>query len=348
MLLKRLTEAYGVSGDEGDIRHILKEELSSSAEEVYTDALGNLFFRKGKGRSAKVMLAAHMDEVGLIVVGFEKSGLLRAHKVGSIDDRVLVSKPVVVGKNKVPGVIGAKAVHLQKPSERKKAIDIDNLYIDLGVRSQDEAEKLVNLGDYVALSTKTREAGENCLIGKAFDDRVGCFLLAELFKEDFALDVTVVFTVQEEIGLRGSGAAAYSVHPDMAIVVEGTSASDVVGTKEAAHATTLGGGPAITLMDASYIAPQKTIDLFVQTAEKLGIPYQFRRSTTSGTDAGKISQTHSGILTGLVSVPCRYIHSPASIVNLDDVQNTLRLLKGVLNVIAEGGISIEAATEKVK
>lgn len=348
MLLKRLTEAYGVSGDEGDIRDILKEELSAHAEEVYTDALGNLFFRKGKGRGPKVMLAAHMDEIGLIVVGFEKSGLLRVHKVGGIDDRVLVSKPVAVGKNKVLGVIGAKAVHLQKASERKKAIDIDNLYIDLGVRSQDEAEKLVSLGDYVALSAKTREAGDNCLIGKAFDDRVGCAIMAELLKEDFALDITAVFTVQEEIGLRGSGVAAYSIHPDVAIVIESTSASDVIGTKGAGHVTTLGGGPAITLMDASYIAPQIIIDLFVQTAEKLGIPHQFRRLTTSGTDAGKISQTHAGILTGLVSVPCRYIHSPASIINLNDVQNTSRLVKGVLHAIAEGGLTLETTTEKVK
>jgi endoglucanase len=337
MLLKKLSEAYGVSGDEGEVREILKEELSGCGE-LQTDTLGNLYVRKGAGRKPRVMLSAHMDEVGLIVVGFEKSGLLRVHKVGGIDDRVLVSKPVRVGKNRVPGVIGAKPVHLQKPEERKKAIQIDNLFVDLGVRSQDEAEKLVKLGDYVAFTANTRAVGDNCLSGKAFDNRAGCAILAEVLKEDFALELTGVFTVQEEIGLRGSGVAAYTVHPDLALVIETTSASDVPGTSEAGHVTKLGAGPALTLMDASFITPEKMLRLLVQTAEKHSIPYQFRRLTTAQTDAGKISQTHEGILTAVVAVPCRYLHSPVSLLNLTDWQNTLQLVKSVLQSIVEGGL----------
>lgn len=341
MLLKRLTEAFGVSGDECEVRNILKAELSPVAEEITTDTIGNLYVKKGIGRKPRVMVAAHMDEIGLMVVGYEKSGLLRVTKVGGIDDRVLVSKHVVVGINRVPGVIGAKAVHLQKPNERTKAIGIDNLYIDLGVRSQDEAEKLVKVGDYVAFYGKTREVGDNCLIGKSFDNRAGCAILAELLKEDFALEITGVFTVQEEVGLRGAGVAAYSVHPDISLVIEATSASDVAGIKEASHVTKLGGGPAITLMDSSFITPQFMVDLIVGTAEKLAIPYQFRRLTTAGTDAGKIHQTHAGILSAVIAVPCRYIHSPASIINMEDYQNTLRLAKGILNAIAEGGLPHE-------
>ena len=341
MLLKRLTEAYGVSGDEYDVRDILKEELTPIAEEISTDTLGNLYVKKGIGRKPRVMLASHMDEIGLMVVGFEKSGLLRVTKVGGIDNRVLVSKAVVVGRKRVPGVIGAKAVHLQKPNERKKAIGIDNLYIDIGVRTQDEAEKLVHVGDYVAFSATTREVGDNCMMGKAFDNRAGCAILAELLKEDFALELTGVFTVQEEVGLRGAGVAAYTVHPDVALIIESTSASDVADTKEASHVTTLGGGPAITLMDSSFIAPQFMVDLVSATAEKLGIPFQYRRLTTAGTDAGKIHQTHAGILSAVIAVPCRYIHSPASIINMDDYQNTLRLAKGILNAIAEGGLPNE-------
>jgi endoglucanase len=344
MLLKRLSEAYGVSGDECEIRSILREELASHVEEIHTDSLGNLYVKKGIGRTPRVMVAAHMDEIGLMVVGYEKSGLLRVAKVGGIDDRVLVSKSVVVGKDRVPGVIGAKAVHLQKPAERKKAIDIDNLYIDLGARSQDEAEKLVKIGDYVAFVSKTREAGDNCLIGKAFDDRAGCAILAELLKEDYELELNGVFTVQEEVGLRGAGVAAYTIHPDVALVIEGTSAADVAGTKEAGYVTQLGAGPALTLMDSSYIAPQKMIDLVVGTAKTLGIPFQYRRLTTAGTDAGIISQTHGGILSVVISVPCRYIHSPASIINMDDLQNTLRLAKGILKAIAEGGLDLERTT----
>ncbi|EEG77253.1 M42 family metallopeptidase [Dethiobacter alkaliphilus] len=343
MLLKKLTEAYGVSGDENDVRQILKEELTPIAEEITTDTLGNLYVKKGIGRKPRVMLASHMDEIGLMVVGFEKSGLLRVTKVGGIDNRVLVSKAVVVGKRRIPGVIGAKAVHLQKPNERKKAINIDNLYIDIGVRSQDEAEKMVQVGDYVAFSATTREAGDNCLIGKAFDNRAGCAILAELLKEDLDLELTGVFTVQEEVGLRGAGVAAYSVHPDIALIIESTSASDVMDTKEAAHVTTLGGGPAVTLMDSSFIAPQYMVDLVVGTAEKLDIPFQFRRLTTAGTDAGKIHQTHAGISSAVIAVPCRYIHSPASIISQEDYQNTLRLAKGILNAIAEGGLPHEGS-----
>ncbi|MBS3937986.1 MAG: M42 family metallopeptidase [Peptococcaceae bacterium] len=341
MLLKRLSEASGTSGDEAEVRTLLKEELTLYAEEVATDTLGNLYFKKGIGRKPRVMVVAHMDEVGLMVVGYEKSGLLRVVKVGSIDDRVLVSKVVAIGKGRVPGVIGAKAVHLQKPNERTKAININNLYIDIGVRSQEEAEKLVKVGDYGTFAVTAREAGDNCLIGKAFDNRAGCAILAELLKEDFDLELNAVFTVQEEVGLRGAGVAAYSLHPDVALVIEATAAADVVGSKEAAHVTKLGDGPALTLMDSTYIAPQQIVDLVAKTAEKLAIPYQYRRLTTAGTDAGIISQTHTGILSAVISVPCRYIHSPASIINLDDWQNTLRLVRGILNSIAEGGLCLE-------
>jgi endoglucanase len=341
MLLKRLSEASGASGDEGEVRSLLKEELSLHVEEVTTDALGNLYLKKGLGRKPRVMVAAHMDEVGLMVVGYEKSGLLRVVKVGSIDDRVLASKVVSIGKDRIAGVIGAKAVHLQKPDERTKAIDINNLYIDLGVRSQEEAEKLVKIGDYATFTAKVREAGDNCLIGKAFDNRAGCAVLAELLKEEFDLELNAVFTVQEEVGLRGAGVAAYSIHPDVALVIETTAAADVVGSKEAAYVTKLGDGPALTLMDSTYMAPQQILDLVAETAEKLAIPYQFRRLTTAGTDAGIISQTHAGILSAVISIPCRYIHSPASIINLDDWQNTLRLARGILNAIAEGGLRLE-------
>ncbi len=339
MLLKRLAEAHGVSGNEREVRNILRDELEGFVDKIYFDPIGNMYACKGLGRTPKVMLAAHMDEVGLMVAGFEKSGLLRIEKVGGLDARILVSKPVVVGEGKVPGVIGAKAIHLQKMAERKKAIGLENLYIDLGTRSQEESEKLVKLGDYASFMSKTREIGDNCLSGKAFDNRVGCAILADVLKGDFEMELTGVFTVQEEVGLRGAGSAAYNVNPDVALVIETTLASDVAGSKEAAYVTNLGGGPAITLMDASYIAPQKMVDLLVSTAEKHDIPYQFRRLTTAASDAGKISQTYGGILTGVISVPCRYIHSPFSIINLDDWQNTLRLVNGVLKAIAEGGLS---------
>lgn len=337
MLLRRLAEAPGVSGDEGEVRAILREEIKGRADEIFSDTIGNLYARKGKGKTPRVMLASHMDEVGLIVIGYEKSGLLRVDTVGSIDNRVLLSKAVVVGRNRIMGVIGAKAVHLQKKAERKKAIPIENLLVDIGARTQDEAEKLAKVGDYIAFCAKTRDIGDNCLCGKAFDDRAGCAVLAEVLKEDYDLELTAVFTVQEEVGLRGAGVAAFAVQPDIALVVEGTAAADVIGSKEHGYSTKLGKGPAITIMDASYIAPRPMIDLLVKTAEKLAIPHQFRHLTGAATDAGKISQSLEGIMTGVVSIPCRYIHSPASIISQEDWQNTVRLIKGVLNAIAGGG-----------
>lgn len=338
MLLKKLTEAHGVSGNEGRVREILREEVSPHVEEIFSDTIGNLYARKGSGKKPRVMLAAHMDEIGLIVIGFDKSGLLKFDKVGGIDDRILVSKPVVVGNDMIPGVIGAKAVHLQKAEERKKAIGVDNLYIDIGVRSQDEAEKRVKLGDYVAFCSTTREIGDKCLLGKAFDDRAGCAVLAETLKNDYDLELFGVFTVQEEVGLRGAGVAAYTVAPDVALVLETTTASDVAGTEEKNHVTRLGKGPAISFMDGTYIAPRSMVKLVIETAEKHGIPYQFRHLTTAGTDAGRISQAHEGVPTIVIAIPCRYIHSPASIIHLDDYHNALRLVHATLNAIAEGGL----------
>lgn len=348
MLLLKLSEADGVSGNEGNVRALLKEELASATDDIWTDTLGNLFARKGKGKKPRVMVAAHMDEVGLMVVGYEKSGLLKVTKVGSVDDRVLVSKPVLVGEKCLPGVIGAKAIHLQKPGEFRNILEIENLYVDIGAASKEEAAELVNIGDYVAFATKPHEIGNNCLAGKAFDDRAGCAVVAELLKEDFPLELTAVFTVQEEVGLRGSMVAAHAVHPDFALVIEGTTANDVAGVKDTGYVTKLGCGPAITIMDSSFITQKKVLDLLVNTAEKHGIPYQMRQLTTAGTDAGAISRAHEGIPAAVLSVPCRYIHSPTSIINLDDYKNTLRLAKALLVAIAEGGLSFEETAEKIK
>ncbi|NLP37068.1 MAG: M42 family metallopeptidase [Firmicutes bacterium] len=341
LLIKKLTEAYGVSGDEYGVRDLLREELTPYAERIETDTIGNLYVKKGIGKKPRIMVAAHMDEIGLMVVGFESNGLLQVKTVGGMDERVLVSKPVVVGNNHVPGVIGAKAIHLQKPHERKKPLEIEQLYVDIGVKSKEEAEKLVKIGDYVAFMASTHEIGENCLIGKAMDNRVGCAILAELVKIDFNLELTAVFTVQEEIGLRGATVAAYNVHPDFGLVLEGTTASDVAGVEDTGYVTKLGGGPAISFMDSSFIAPRKVVDFIVDIAKKLDIPFQLRRLTTAGTDAGAISQAHAGIPSAVISMPCRYIHSPASVISLADYENTLRLAKGVLQAIAEGGLSLE-------
>lgn len=337
MLLKELTEAFGVSGAEHEVRNILKREIESWAE-YRTDALGNLIFKKpGPEKKPKVMLAAHMDEVGLMISSIGKNGWLKFDTVGGIDDRILVSKTVVIGPNKVKGVIGAKAIHLQEPKERETALKSKNLYIDIGAKDREDAEKLVKIGDFAAFDSKYEEMGD-MVKAKALDDRVGCYVITEILKRNYDLALCGAFTVQEEIGMRGATVAAYALEPDIAIVLEGTFAADVPDTKEEGYSTTVGMGPAITLMDRTFIADRKLVDRVLQVAERNNIKCQLRRTAFGGTDAGKIHLTKEGIPTIVISVPCRYIHSPASLASMSDIQNTIALVDALIKDFQERGI----------
>lgn len=337
MLLKKLTETPGVPGQEDAVRDLLRSIVSEYADEVYTDALGNLFARK-RGKGPKVMLCAHMDEVGLIITSIQKNGTLGFRTLGGIDPRVLVAKSVAVGKDGILGVIGAKPIHLQEPDERTRPIPLDKMYIDIGAKDKAEAEKLVKLGDFAVFTTKFGEIGKGCWKGKAFDDRVGCAVLVETLKHSFDVDLYTVFTVQEEVGLRGAGVAAYSVNPDVALVVEGTTASDVAGIPEHKHATTVGQGPAITMIDRSVIPSRPVVERLWDIAEKKGIKVQHRRSTAGGTDAGKINLTREGIPVAGVALPCRYIHSPVSVISQNDYEELCRLVYEFVRSIEESGV----------
>ncbi|TYP59862.1 M42 family metallopeptidase [Thermosediminibacter litoriperuensis] len=338
MLLKELTEAFGVSGAEDEVRNILKREIESLAQ-FRTDALGNLLFEKpGKGKRPKIMLAAHMDEVGLMITSIGKNGWLKFDTVGGIDDRILVSKTVVIGPQKVKGVIGAKAIHLQEPKERETALKSKNLYIDIGAKDKEDAEKKVKVGDYAVFDSQFERIGSDLIKAKALDDRIGCYIITEILKKDYDLVISGAFTVQEEIGRRGSAAAAYAIEPDMAIVIEGTFAADVPENKEEGYSTTLGKGPAVTLMDKTYIADRRLVDRVLQVAERKGIPCQLRRTAFGGTDAGSIHTTKEGIPTIVISVPCRYIHSPAGLASLTDIQNAIDLIDALIIDFQERGL----------
>ncbi|MCL4425400.1 MAG: M42 family metallopeptidase [Firmicutes bacterium] len=336
MLLKRLSEALGVSGNEHEVREIIKEAIKDQVDEIRVDTLGNLRAVKGKGKSPRVMVAAHMDEVGLMISWIEKSGLLRFRKVGGIDDRVLVSKTVLVGKDRIPGVIGAKAIHLQDPRERETPLKYEDLYIDIGAKSKEEAEKKVKLGDFAAFATCYEEFGQRKAKGKAFDDRVGCTVLMEALKGQYEFELNAVFTVQEEVGLRGAAVAAYDLDPQMGLVLEGTTCSDTPGTDPEGYATEVGKGPALSLMDASSIANKKMVQEMVRLAQENGLPYQFRRTTMGGNDAGRIHLTRQGVPSASLSVPCRYIHSPVSVISLDDLENAVKLLGLFLKTVEQG------------
>jgi endoglucanase len=338
MLLARLTEANGAPGQEGEVRELIRTEIQPHVQEIRTDALGNLIAIKNPDAPGpKVMLAAHMDEVALMIVGIESNGFLKVRPIGGVDPRVLVAKSVVVGSKKIAGVIGSKPIHLQRPPERERAFTMEELLIDIGAKNKEEAERLVSLGECAYFSTKYQEFGEGKVKAKALDDRVGCALAIRLLQDTYPFPLVAAFTVQEEVGLRGAGVATYQVKPDIALVLEGTTASDVPGTDDHKHATSLGQGPAITVMDRTSIPHPPLVQELFSLAEDEGIKVQVRRNTAGGTDAGQIQMSEAGVKVATIAVPCRYIHSPVSVLSKTDYEGAYQLIKGYLKRLQERG-----------
>ncbi len=336
MDIKTLTSLSGVSGNEYEIRTAIMAELESLGISYECDVLGNVIAKRGT-RGPKVLVDAHMDEVGLIITHIEKNGFLRFAPVGGIDPRVLVSKRVLVGAKKVPGVIGAKAIHLQKPDERTKVIPIDGLSIDIGAKSQEQAGTKVQLGDYAVFDTQYEELSSGIIKAKALDDRVGCALLFEIIKQDWQnLQLYAVFTVQEEVGLRGAQVAAYAIRPDLGIALEGTVCADIPGTDKEYQVTRLGQGAVISVMDRGSIPNRGMVEKFVKLAEGNDIPFQYRESTFGSNDAGAIQQAGTGCAVASISVPCRYIHTPCSIMYISDFEAARKLTIHFLKSV-EGG-----------
>ena len=347
MFLKELSEARGVSGNEKAVRELILNAVKPHSDEQRVDALGNLICLRKARVSARegqwprvVMLAAHMDEVGLIVTGFNSDGTLRYAVVGGVPGPQLLSKQVLVGENMVPGVIGYRPIHLIPRAERERPPDMERTAIDIGATNKAGAEKLAALGDYVTFRTSFEvldEGGLRTVVGKALDDRVGCAVLVELLQGDYAYDLYATFTAQEEAGLRGAGVAAFRIHPDVALVLEGTVCDDLPKKEDVSPVTELGQGPAITLMDRSVVADQRLVRLLVNTAKRLGIPYQFKRGVAGGTDAGAIHLTREGVPSVVVAVPTRYLHTPVSMISLSDFDHTVQLVREALHTL-EGGL----------
>ncbi|MCD6289656.1 MAG: M42 family metallopeptidase [Anaerolineae bacterium] len=335
-LLKQLSEAPGVSGDEGAVRAILKEAIAPYVDEIRVDALGNLIAvqRATVEDPLRVMVEAHMDEVGLMVIRADKDGYLQFQKVGGIDDRILPAKAVRVGKDAIPGVIGIKPIHLLGSAERKKVLGVDDLRIDIGASSREEAERLVKRGDRAVFDTTFADLGPR-VKGKAFDDRAGCTVLAALLAAGpYPVELHAVFAVQEEIGLRGARVAAYGIDPDLAIALEGTVADDLLKEKDESPTTELGKGPALTAMDRSVIVDPRLLRFLIQTAEQAGIPYQIKQPGVGGTDAGRIHLVREGVPSAVVAVPCRYIHGPVSLLDKQDMDWTIQLMEAALKRIS--------------
>jgi putative aminopeptidase FrvX len=341
LLLEMLSNAFGPAGCEDEVRRLLARTLHPKVDRLETDALGNLIALKlgtGPEPRLKVMVDAHMDEVGLMITRFEKSGLLGFRAVGGLDDRLLLAKGVLVGEKRLPGVITAPPIHLAKPEQRKQIIKIEQLVIDIGASSQEEAKGLVSLGDYATFDTQFQalaEDGLRTVKGKAFDDRVGCAIAAMLAEEEYAVDLYLSFSAQEETGLRGARVAAFRIEPDVAFALEGTVCDDAPRKEDVSPTSRLGKGPAITVMDRSFIADRRLVQLLTDLAEAHGIPYQFKQPGVGGTDAGAIHLAKSGVPSVALSVPCRYIHAPVSMASLNDFDHAVTLMKAALQALPE-------------
>jgi len=324
-LLEKLCNACAVSGDEGEARKIVLEQVTPHADEARVDALGNvLVTKRGTGRNRlKVLLAAHMDEIGFMVVEQTRDGFYRFERVGGVDESAAAGQRVLIGKSRIPAVIGLEPIHLLDEDDLQKKIKLSHLRFDTGSAGAD-----VKIGDYATYATRFRRAG-NSIFAKAIDDRIGVATLIELLKHaPKNIDLLLAFTVQEEVGLRGAGAAAHALTPDIAIAIDSTPARDLPNPKgeNVIYNAKLGLGPAIYVANASMIDDARLVRHFEQAAQKARIPYQIRQPGGGGTDAGAMHKQLKGVPSLSISVPGRYAHTPVGLCRVDDWQNTLRLL----------------------
>lgn len=328
MFIKELCNLNGVSGNESNVRNFISNRIKEFADEIVVDSMGNLIaLKKGNSDKKKIMISAHMDEVGFIISGFTEKGYLEFKLVGGIDTRVIISKKVCIGEKQVPGIIGMKAIHLQKKAERETVPDIKSLYIDIGAKSKAEAQKVVSLGDYAAFATEFEEFGEEKIKAKAIDDRVGCSVLMEIIKCDMKYDTYFCFLVQEEVGLRGARIAAARIKPDIALVLEATTCSDVYGCKEYQYVTELGSGVVITARDGASVVSKDFYKKLENIAKANGISYQYKKTTRGGNDAGAIYISENGVNTASLSIPCRYLHSPVGVAAKEDIESMKKMVR---------------------
>ena len=338
-ILEKLSNACGVTGREDEVKELMRKFLNPYVDEVKEDNLGNIIgIREGKKNAPKVMLAGHMDEIGLLVKTISKEGFLQFMKLGGIDDRVLLAQKVLVHTEKATlhGIIGSKPPHIQKEEERKRVMTYDELFVDIGASSLEEAKKMgVRIGDPIEFDIKYAKIGKNIAIGKAFDDRAGCAAMIETMKSLGKTDCTIyaVGTVQEEVGCRGATTSAFGLCPDVGIALDVTVAGDTPGVKENDAPIKLGKGPSISIADSFLITHPKVLRLLIAAAEENKIPYQLEAGLPGGTDAGRISLAREGVPSGTISLPNRYIHSPTSLINLADAENLIKLTVAAIQKI---------------
>ncbi|MGM9539052.1 MAG: M42 family metallopeptidase [Candidatus Onthomonas sp.] len=334
--LKTLCRLSGVSSREDQVRDYIRTQAQPWADEIRTDALGNLIVTKRGTKSAPgyLMLAAHMDEVGLMVDRIHEDGTLGFQFVGGVNRQVVIGKRIYLGENRIPAVVGMKPIHLTTAKERKEVPKTDKLYLDIGCTSKEEAEALVSLGDVGVFSDDVTEFGQGLLKAKAIDDRVGCAVLLDLLRQELPMDVTFVFTVQEEVGTRGAFGAAFSVKPKIALVVEGTTAADLPGLEGGNRVCSVGKGPVLPYMDGATIYDRELFLLLRRLAEEHQIPWQTKEYLSGGTDGRAIQRSRSGVRVAGLAAAVRYLHAPSSVASVTDYEAMIQLARLFIDAVA--------------
>ena len=343
-LLRDLSERFGVAGFESEVRERLEELVRPHVDEMRVDPLGNLIAERRGDGGPRLMVDAHMDEIGFMVSYIEEGGWLRIVPVGGWDARIVAAHALTIladGGGKVRGILGTLPPHILTQADREKPLALEDAFVDVGAGSAAEVEEMgIRVGSPAVIAYPFELLnGGNAVVGKALDDRAGCAVLVQtleaLAEETLGVTLFANFAVSEELGLRGARTAAAQIEPDAALALEGTVAADVPGVEPARQPTRLGAGPAITVMDQTIVVSPVVVRALTELAEAEAVPYQYKLPAVGGTDAGEIHLSGKGVLTGVVSVPCRYIHSPFSVLRLDDFEHTVRLTTAFVRRCAE-------------
>ena len=329
-LVRKLTEAFGPSGREDEIRNLILEEIKDHVDGYKVDKVGNILAWKGQGER-KVLLDAHMDEIGVVVTNIDENGFLRIEPVGGVSPYTIFRKRIRF--ERVTGVVGIEGETPDEIEKNLSKMSFDKLYVDIGAKNREEAEKLAPIGSFGVYDSHFVEVSGR-FVSKAMDDRIGCAVIIEVLKRVKNSDITLFasFSVQEEVGLVGASVVAYDIMPDEAIAVDVTDSADTPKAIKR-HPMVLGKGPAIKVMDKASISDKNILEKLINTAEKKGIPYQMEVLIFGGTNAAVLQRTRYGIPSATVSIPTRYLHTPSEMIEPSDVEKTIELLTFYL----EGG-----------
>lgn len=334
-ILKELCLLPGISGREDKVREYIISKIDGYCD-YKTDPLGNIIaFKKGKNRAAhKIMLDAHMDEVGLIITGADSDGFLKFSKVGGIETDVIIGRSVLIGENRIPGVLGIKPIHLIKKDEEQTLPKSDDLYIDIGASGKDDALSKVSPGDEAYFESDFIEFGDGFIKCKAIDDRAGCAVMIDLIRSDLEYDCYFSFSSQEEIGTRGAKVSSFTIDPEFAIVLETTTAADISSVKGSDRVCICGDGGAVSFMDRATVYDISLYRRTLEVAAEKSIKAQPKTRVAGGNDAGAIHKSRAGVKTITISVPTRYLHSPSCVCKYDDIIQVRDLARAMISEFA--------------